>query len=63
MLCLSLKPPRRGELVTAGAASGPALSDPLTCNVGSQLSLLPSFDLNHLINRLINRKANKNGGD
>lgn len=43
------KPPRRGELVTAGATSGPALSDPLTGNVGSQLSHLPGFDLNHLI--------------
>lgn len=47
--CFSLKPPRRGELVTAGATSGPALSDPLTGNVGGQLSHLPSFDLNHLI--------------
>lgn len=63
MLSLSLKPPRRGELVTAGATSGPALSDPLTGNVGSQLSHLPSFDLNHLINHLINREANENDGD
>lgn len=47
--CFSLKPPRRGELVTAGATSGPALSDPLTGNVGGQVSHLPSFDLNHLI--------------
>lgn len=59
MLCLSLKPPRRGELVTAAATSGPALSDPLTYDVGSQLSHLLGFDLNHLINR----KANKNDGD
>lgn len=40
MLCFLLKPPKRGELVPAGATAGPALSGPLTSSAVE--STLPS---------------------